>query len=63
MSKETEVIEETKNSIFKRAKCPRCKVEDASDSHSCPFQAEINDDSGASCDCCPDCEDSCRMSI
>ncbi len=31
--------------------------------HTCPYQAEINDDSESLCDCCDDCEGNCADDI
>ena len=31
--------------------------------HTCPFDEEINDDSGTLCNCCPYCKYQCAMDI
>lgn len=41
----------------------RCEKNPAEVPHSCPFQAEINDDSETLCTCCDDCAHECAMDI
>lgn len=44
--------------------CERCGLNEAQESHECPYQAEINDNEDpAYCTCCVDCEADCRDSI
>jgi len=43
-------------------KCSRCDKNDAQDSHTCPYQREINDNDDE-CDCCSECEHECCMDI
>lgn len=31
--------------------------------HSCPYKADVNDDSETECDCCPYCEQQCADDI
>jgi hypothetical protein len=49
--------------VSSSGKCSRCKTNDASDDHTCPYAEEINDDHESLCDCCADCENECCMDI
>ena len=44
--------------------CSRCGKNEAQESHSCPYQREINDiDDEDYCDCCDDCQQNCLDDI
>ena len=40
-----------------------CKNEQSGDSHPCPFQEDVNNDSDFECFCCEDCTHECAMDI
>ena len=42
--------------------CSDCK-NSPSDSHTCPYQKGVNNDSEYECTCCEDCEHECAMDI
>lgn len=44
-------------------KCERCGVNDATEPHSCPYKADINDDPDTLCTCCSECANECAMDI
>lgn len=48
---------------IKIEKCPNCSVNDATEPHSCPYRADINNDPDSLCTCCADCEHECAMDI
>lgn len=43
--------------------CQSCKKNQATALHSCPYQADVNNDDATRCNCCQDCEYECLMSI
>ncbi len=49
--------------LFKEKKCERCEKNAATSPHSCPYQADVNEDSETLCTCCEDCEYECAMDI
>ena len=53
-----EVLKETKTPMC------RCNIRPATiQSHTCPFQVEINEDRKFKCNCCAECEEDCAMEI
>jgi hypothetical protein len=43
--------------------CDNCGKNPASKPHTCPFQAEINDDEETLCNCCDECKQDCADDI
>ena len=44
--------------------CPKCKSNPATEPHSCPYQADVNNDPDPECcTCCSACEHECAMDI
>jgi hypothetical protein len=40
-----------------------CTCDRGYELHSCPYQADINNDDTPCCNCCPYCEDQCAWDI
>lgn len=54
----------TGKSVVAPVKCCRCGVNPATESpHTCPYQADVNNNDEPHCDCCSDCQHECRMDI
>ena len=43
--------------------CARCGKNPATESHSCPYNEEINGDFNTLCTCCGDCQAECALEI
>jgi hypothetical protein len=47
----------------KKEKCQSCKVNEGEELHTCPFAADVNDDSESQCNCCDSCCGNCADAI
>ena len=49
---------------YEGIKCQSCEnLTGTSELHSCPYQADINNDDSEHCNCCNDCSHECAMDI